>query len=117
MARGGGGDITGNGPGQGFTSPSTFTHVQGVSGAPTAADGGAADSRPSCRTTPLGTAIRVFRTIFCVGGTQWVSMSAANAKNRVKNAYGGPERGRVVAPLASQRFWWVLTHLHLQHAL
>ena len=45
MVRGGGGDITVNGPGQGFTSPSTFTHVQGVPGAPTAADGGAADGR------------------------------------------------------------------------
>ena len=39
MVRGGGGDIPGNDPGQGFTSPSTCTHVKGVSGAPTAAVG------------------------------------------------------------------------------
>ena len=47
MARGGSarGDITGNVPGQGFTSPSPCTHVQGAYGAPTGADGGAADGR------------------------------------------------------------------------
>ena len=33
MARGGGGDIPGNNLGQGFTSPSTFTHVPGAYGA------------------------------------------------------------------------------------
>ena len=43
MARGGGGDITSNDLGQGFTSLSPCTHVQGVSGAPTAAVGGAAE--------------------------------------------------------------------------
>ena len=45
MVRGGGGDIPGNDPGQGSTSPSTFTHVLGVSGAPIGAVGGAADGR------------------------------------------------------------------------
>ena len=46
MARGAGGrGIPGNDPGQGSTSPSTFTHVLGVSGAPIGAAGGAADGR------------------------------------------------------------------------
>ena len=41
MARGGRGDITGNVPGQGFTSPSPCTHAQGAYSAPTGAVGGA----------------------------------------------------------------------------
>ena len=45
MARAGGGDITGNVLGQGFTSPSPCTHVQGAYGAPTGAVGGAANGR------------------------------------------------------------------------
>ena len=40
MARAGGGNIPGNNLGQGFTSPSTFTHVPGAYGAPTGAVGG-----------------------------------------------------------------------------
>ena len=47
MARGGKGDITGNVPGQGFTSPSPYTHVLGAYGAPTGAGGGAANGRQS----------------------------------------------------------------------
>ena len=39
MARAGGGDITGNVLGQGFTSTSPCTHVHGAYGAPTAAYG------------------------------------------------------------------------------
>ena len=45
MARAGGEDIPGNNLGQGFTSPSTFTHVPGAYGARTGAVGGAADRR------------------------------------------------------------------------
>ena len=45
MARAGGGNIPGNNLGQGFTSPSTFTHVPGAYGARTGAVGGAADRR------------------------------------------------------------------------
>ena len=45
MARGGGGDIPGNNLGQWFTSPSTYTHVHGASGAPTGSRQGAADGR------------------------------------------------------------------------
>ena len=45
MARGGGVDITGNDAGQGFTSTSTCTHVQGVRGAPTLRRRRAADGR------------------------------------------------------------------------
>ena len=41
-SRGGRGDITGNVPGQGFTSLSPCTHVLGAYGAPTGAGGGAA---------------------------------------------------------------------------
>ena len=40
-------DITGNVPGQDFTSPSPCTHGQGAYGAPTGAVGGAADDRQS----------------------------------------------------------------------
>ena len=39
MARGGAGDIPSNGPVQGITSSSTYTHVQGAYGAPTGAVG------------------------------------------------------------------------------
>ena len=52
MARGGRGDITGNVPGQGFTSPSPCTHVQGAYGAPTGAVGGAADGRRARTNAP-----------------------------------------------------------------
>ena len=45
MARSGGGNIPGNNLGQGFTSPSTFTHVPGAYGARTGAVDGAADRR------------------------------------------------------------------------
>ena len=45
MARAGGGNIPGNNLGQGFTSPSTFTHVPGAYGARMGAVGGAADRR------------------------------------------------------------------------
>ena len=43
MTRGGAGDIPSNGPGQGTTSSSTHTHVQGAYGAPTGAVEGAAE--------------------------------------------------------------------------
>ena len=52
MARGGRGDITGNVPGQGFTSPSPCTHGQGAYGAPTGAVGGAADGRRARTNAP-----------------------------------------------------------------
>ena len=45
MARAGGGDIAGNVLGQGFTSASPCTHVQGAYGAPTGAVGGATNGR------------------------------------------------------------------------
>ena len=44
-ARGGGGDIPGNSLGHGFTSLSTFSYVQGASGAPTDAVAGAVSGR------------------------------------------------------------------------
>ena len=69
MARGAGGGIPGNGLGQDSTSPSTFTHVQGVSGAPTGAVGGAADGRGSMWKTSFGTAMRVSHAVLCGGGT------------------------------------------------
>ena len=47
LARVVGEDITGNVLGQGFTSPSPCTHVQGAYGALTGAIGGAAESRRS----------------------------------------------------------------------
>jgi len=77
MARGGRGGITGNVSGQGFTSPSPFTHVQGDYGAPTGAVGGAvggaADGRPSMRKTSLvaRTPVSVSHAIFCGGRTQY----------------------------------------------
>ena len=51
MARGGRGDINDNVSGQGFTSTSPCTHVQGAYGAPMGAVGGAADGRRSMRST------------------------------------------------------------------
>ena len=45
LVRGGRGDITGNVPGQCFTSLSPCTHVQGAYGAPTSAVGGTAEGR------------------------------------------------------------------------
>ena len=44
-ARGGEGNIPGNSLGHGFTSLSTFSYVQGASGAPTGAVAGAASGR------------------------------------------------------------------------
>ena len=73
-------------------APSTFTHVLGVSGAPTGAVGGAADGRRSMRKTSFGTAMRVFYAVLCGGGTQWVMVSAATAENRMGNAHGDPKR-------------------------
>ena len=86
MARGVGGGIPGNGLGQGFTSPSTFTHVLCVSGAPIGAVGGAADGRRSMQKTTFGTAMSVPHAVLCGGRTHHHPMSAATAKNRVVNA-------------------------------
>ena len=97
MARGVGGGIPGNDLGQGFTSPSTFTHVLCVSGAPIGAVGGAADGRRSMQKTSFGTAISVPHAVLRGGGrTHHHPMSAAAAKNRVVNAHGGPKRRPVV---------------------
>ena len=96
MARGVGGGIPGNGLGQGFTSPSTFTHVLCVSGAPIGAVGGAADGRRSMQKTSFGTAISVPHAVLRGGRTHNHPMSAAAAKNRVVNAHGGPKRRPVV---------------------
>ena len=74
MARGGGGDITGNGPGQGFTSPSTCTHVQGVSGAPTAAVGGAAEGCWVTENASLRTSHGLATHPIVDMNTQWVSV-------------------------------------------
>ena len=71
MARGAGGDIPGDGPGQGFTSSSTCTHVMGVSGAPTGTVGGAVNALSEHAEDPL---------------------SATVAKNRTGNARAGPKR-------------------------
>ena len=38
--------------------------------------------------------------VFCGGGTQWVMLSAAAAKIRVKNAHAGPKRRLSHAPTA-----------------
>ena len=50
MAGSGGGDITGNVLGQGFTSPGPCTHVQGAYGAPTGAIGSSAANGRRART-------------------------------------------------------------------
>ena len=76
MARGGRGDITGNVPGQGFTSASPCTHVQGVSGAPTGAVGGAADGRRRELILLLGTAMGVFHSVCSSMCTQQHPLSA-----------------------------------------
>ena len=72
MARGAGGGIPGNDLGQGSTSPSTFTHVLGVSGAPIGAVGGAADGRRNMGKTSFGSRERVPHAGLRAGRTQWV---------------------------------------------
>ena len=42
----------------------------------------------------------VSHSVFCVGRTQWVVLSAAATQNRVKNAHGGPKRRLREAPTA-----------------
>ena len=65
MARGGEGDIPGNNLGQGFTSPSTCTHVLGAYGTPTGSRGGAADGRQRLRPVPrIRQRLRVVRADF-----------------------------------------------------
>ena len=91
MARAGGEDITGNVLGQGFTSPSPCTHVQGAYGAPTGAIGGAADGRRSMQKTSLGTPFSVFHAGFCGCRTHNIQLSVAAAKNRARKAFWGPE--------------------------
>ena len=39
-------------------------------------------------------------SVFCVGRTQWVVLSAAATQNRVKNAHAGPKRRFRQAPTA-----------------
>ena len=52
------------------------------------------------RQTSLCTPMSVFHAVFCGGGTQWVVLSAAAAKNRVKNAKCGTGRRPSHAPTA-----------------
>jgi len=87
MTRGAGGGIPGNDLGQGSTSPSTFAHVLGVSGAPIGAVGGAADGRRSMGKTSCMHQRRVPHAGFCGGRTQHHPLSAASAETRVGNAY------------------------------
>ena len=42
----------------------------------------------------------VSHSVFRVGRTQWVVLSAAATQNRVKNAHGGPKRRFRQAPTA-----------------
>ena len=92
MARGAGGDIPGDGPGQGFTSSSTCTHVMGVSGAPTGTVGGAVNALSEHAEDAFGNRTCVPRAVFCDGGTQHHPLSATVAKNRMGNAYVCTER-------------------------
>ena len=69
IARGAGGGIPGNDLGQGSTSPSTFTHVLGVSGAPIGAVGGAAADRRNMGNAHGGPKRRVPHVSTAVGGT------------------------------------------------
>ena len=80
MARSGGGNIPGNNLGQGFTSPSTFTHVPGAYGARTGAVGGAADRH---LTVTFGERHVPSSSPFMFplhGRTQWVVRSAATKR-------------------------------------
>ena len=51
------------------------------------------------KTSPC-TPMSVSNSVFCVGGTQWVVLSAASTQNRVKNAHGGTGRRLQQAPTA-----------------
>ena len=46
----------------------------------------------ACAKTSFRTLTSFPYAVFCVGGTQWVILSAANAKSRVGNAREGPKR-------------------------
>ena len=92
MARGGRGDITGNVPGQGFTSPSPCTHVQGAYGAPTGAVGGCRK-----RSSEHATDVKMYHhTRFSRGFLRYAhSVGGAECgrhKNREGNRNWGPER-------------------------
>ena len=87
MARGAGGGIPGNDLGQGSTSPSTFAHVLGVSGATIGAVGGAADGRRNMGKTSCMHQRRVPHAGFCGGRTQYHPLSAPSTETRVVNAY------------------------------
>ena len=82
MASGAGGGIPGNDLGHGSTSPSTFTHVLGVSGAPIGAVGGAADGRRNMGKTSCMHQRRVPHAGFCGGRTQHHPLSAPSAEIR-----------------------------------
>lgn len=41
--------------------------------------------------TSFGPTLSVSHSVFCVGRTQWVVLSAPATQNRVKNAQGGPK--------------------------
>ena len=88
MARGAGGGIPGNGLGQGSTSPSTFTHVLGVSGATIGAVGGAADGRRNMGKTSFGSRERVPHARFCANRTQWTCL--AHHPHMHRKHEGGP---------------------------
>ena len=92
MARVARGGVPGNSIGQIPTSTSTLTHVWGAYGAPTLCRRRAADGRRSLLRTSFGTPMSVFHAVLSGGRTQHHPLSAANAKNRVVKAHGGPKR-------------------------
>ena len=98
MARGGGGDITGNGSGQGFTSPSTCTHVQDAYGAPTAAVGGVPRTVVGATTFVLNAPIR-----YCGLRMHLWILLAGRAQKFCAGAF--------------QRYRWGLTDVHVQQAI
>ena len=82
LARGVGGDIPGNGLGQGFTSSSGCTHLLGASGAPIGLPSGAADG---CQLDPWNVPCTASVTVAMpihVGRTQWMPVSAPVTQRR-----------------------------------
>ena len=116
MARGGGGDIPGNNLGQGFTSPSTFTHAPGVYGARTGAVGGAADRRLTVTTCTSHSRTAWRYVLKLHGRTQGYVLSAPVKSARTTLSRSQMAGTRRFHLCTSQPLVWQMAHLLEQRA-
>ena len=116
MARGGGGDIPGNNLGQGFTSPSTFTHAPGAYGARTGAVGGAADRRLTVTTCTSHSRTAWRYVLKLHGRTQGYVLSAPVKSARTTLSRSQMAGTRRFHLCTSQPLVWQMAHLLEQRA-